>query len=1183
MSTTERQNNLILNEDWTRIYQTFKNADFKSYDFENLRRVIIGYLRENYPEDFNDYIESSEYLALIDAIAFLGQSLSFRIDLASRENFIELAERKESVLRIARMLSYNAKRNTPAQGLLKFNSVSTTESIVDSNGRNLAQQVVNWNDTTNTNWVEQFLLVLNTAMADNTEYGRPQNSDIIQGIPTEQYRFRTASNDVPIFSYNKTVAGRNMAFELTSTSFANAEEIYEEDPVPGNQLGFVYRQDGSGPSSANTGFYLLFKQGSLELADFTIPTPTTNETVNVDANNINNDDVWLFRLNDIGQQIERWTKVSSLTGNNIAYNSIEGNVRNIYGVETRENDRIRLEFADGVYGNLPQGTFRVFYRVSNGLSYVISPNEMRNINISFDYVNKAGVTHTLTIGLGLESTIATASETESIDNIRARAPAQYYTQNRMITGEDYNLAPLASSQNIRKVKSINRTSSGVSRNFEIIDASGKYSSVNVYADDGYIYKEEGEKTKSFSFTNRSDIINFIRENIETTLSDTDFYNYYLTKYPKIFFTDTNTLWNAVTSEDGSATGYFRSGVDNALLKVGVFSTSSLKYVFPNAIIKFVPPTGYYFDKNNLLQQGTATLPEHKEYIWAKIVSVQGDGTNAGRGALDSGLGPVRLSESIPSNAIASRIVPKFVTDLPQSFENEMTNQITQNFNFGIRFDEQASEWKIIEDSNIDLVSAFSLGNSGDISNANLDSSWLIAFVQQADRYLVRIRKIDYLFGSLLQNRFYFDPNERVYNNRLGRVVKDSVNVLGINTDYTETQSLRKNLNFEIADTVKFPDGYESAQEIKLAFSDSDNDGVIDNPDAFEEIVGADSDLKFLFFEKTVDDYGSTVFEFVDNSADFILVRERESLVTLSDFDDGQLVYFRDPNEDRVKQVNLTTNTLDLKSQYKAVYGRSALKFQYIHNASEERRIDPSVSNIIDIFLLTRTYDTAFRNFLKGIGSRPDLPTSDDLRIEFGGTLNRIKSISDDVVYHPVRYKVLFGSTAEESLQARFLVVKNTERTVNDNDLKVRIVNAINQFFDINNWDFGDRFYVSELNTYIFNTVAPDISNFTVVSRQSGSLFGSLFEIQSGPDEIFVSGATVNDIEIVTSINNTTIGNTTVITNGSTSTTNSTTATSVANSSNSTTNASSSVTTISSSTSASSNVSASGSNTGGSNY
>ncbi len=149
MTTTTRQTNLIINQDWTRIYQTFKNADFKSYDFENLRRVIITYLRENYPEDFNDYIESSEYLALIDAVAFLGQSLAFRTDLASRENFLELAETKESVLRLARLISYNSRRNIPAQGLIKFDTVSTTEGILDSNNKNLASQTIIWNDPTN--------------------------------------------------------------------------------------------------------------------------------------------------------------------------------------------------------------------------------------------------------------------------------------------------------------------------------------------------------------------------------------------------------------------------------------------------------------------------------------------------------------------------------------------------------------------------------------------------------------------------------------------------------------------------------------------------------------------------------------------------------------------------------------------------------------------------------------------------------------------------------------------------------------------------------------------------------------------------------------------------------------------------------------------------------------------------
>jgi len=586
MTTTTRQTNLIINQDWTRIYQTFKNADFKSYDFENLRRVIITYLRENYPEDFNDYIESSEYLALIDAVAFLGQSLAFRIDLASRENFIELASRRESVLRIARMLSYNAKRNIASKGLLKFDTVSTTEALLDANGKNLARQTIIWNDPTNANWKEQFVAVLNAAMADNTEFGRSQGNAIIQGIPTDQYRFRTANRDVPIFSYEKNVAGRSMPFELVSTAFKGSEEIYEEPPVPGNQIGFIYRNDGKGTSSPNTGFYFMFKQGSLELADFSVAVPTTNEKVAVDANNINNDDVWLFSLASNGAQQDQWTKVSALTGNNIAYNSIEKNIRNIYAISTKNSDRIDLIFADGVYGNLPQGPFRVYYRTSNGLSYSILPNEMRGININIPYVSKSGSRQTLSISMSLKYTVSNSVPAETVESIRTKAPAQYYTQNRMITAEDYNLAPLTSSQDILKVKAVNRTSSGVSRNFDIIDASGKYSSVNVFADDGLIYKKESEKSLAFKPINRIDSVNFIRKSIEPLFTSTGVYNYYFTKYDKILFTDTNTTWTQITNDVNESTGYFLNAIDLTLQKVGGYTTNTLKYVTSGSLIKF---------------------------------------------------------------------------------------------------------------------------------------------------------------------------------------------------------------------------------------------------------------------------------------------------------------------------------------------------------------------------------------------------------------------------------------------------------------------------------------------------------------------------------------------------------------------------------------------------------------------
>jgi len=167
--------------------------------------------------------------------------------------------------------------------------------------------------------------------------------------------------------------------------------------------------------------------------------------------------------------------------------------------------------------------------------------------------------------------------------------------------------------------------------------------------------------------------------------------------------------------------------------------------------------------------------------------------------------------------------------------------------------------------------------------------------------------------------------------------------------------------------------------------------------------------------------------------------------------------------------------------------------------------------------LTRGYNTDFRNFLSGLSPEPEAPNSNSLRISFGGQLNSIKAISDEIIYHPVVYKVLFGPTAEEKLQAQFKIVKNTNKLINDNDLKVRIIGAVNEFFDVNNWDFGDRFYISELITFVTNNVAPDVSNMVIVPRQPSQSFGSLFEIQSREDEIFVSGATVDDILIVAAI------------------------------------------------------------------
>ena len=92
---------------------------------------------------------------------------------------------------------------------------------------------------------------------------------------------------------------------------------------------------------------------------------------------------------------------------------------------------------------------------------VITPNAITNVSVNIPYLSKKGRVHTLTITMSLETTVANSSRAETNLSIKQNAPATYYTQNRMITGEDYNVAPLGISQEIVKVKSVNRTSSGI--------------------------------------------------------------------------------------------------------------------------------------------------------------------------------------------------------------------------------------------------------------------------------------------------------------------------------------------------------------------------------------------------------------------------------------------------------------------------------------------------------------------------------------------------------------------------------------------------------------------------------------------------------------------------------------------------------------------------------------------------
>ena len=53
--------------------------------------------------------------------------------------------------------------------------------------------------------------------------------------------------------------------------------------------------------------------------------------------------------------------------------------------------------------------------------------------------------------------------------------------------------------------------------------------------------------------------------------------------------------------------------------------------------------------------------------------------------------------------------------------------------------------------------------------------------------------------------------------------------------------------------------------------------------------------------------------------------------------------------------------------------------------------------------------------------------------------------------------------------------------------------------------------------YVMNELAPDLATFVIVPKEGSKAFGSLFEVKSENDEIFISGAKVSDVEIIDAI------------------------------------------------------------------
>jgi hypothetical protein len=1025
MAQTTRQTSLLVQQDWTKIYQSFTNADFTSYDFETLRNSMLNYIKVYYPETFNDFLESSEYLALIDMIAFLGQSLAFRTDLNARENFIDTAQRRDSILKLARMLSYNPSRTVAASGLLKIDAVKTTEHIIDSSGINLANATIHWNDLANDNWLEQFTAIVNASLISSQNIGKPGNSQKINDIQTDEYSIALNPTSVPTAPFTVSVQGTQTAFEAVSATSVGESYIYENDPTRTGQFNILYRNDNNGNGSNNTGFFVMFKQGALNATKFTITNAIPNNYVPVNTHNITNTDQWLYSLNVNGGPQTKWTQVPALPGVNVVFNNLTE--KNLYQVNTTNNDQVNLVFGDGSFSNIPQGQFIFYYRTGNGTTYTINPDDLSSVSIGFTYVSKNNALETMTVTASLKYTVTNANAAPSLSSIKSAAPQQYYTQNRMVTSEDYNIFPVTSFPSIQKIKAVNRTSSGVSLYLDAIDPTGSYSSTNIFADDGILSANNTTRSTTFSFLTSNDIYNAIYNKVIPAIDSTEMHNYYYGTYPRYNTPaglNGNVVFNQTANSTSTSSGTLANVITGNTLQIGPDITGNLKFVSPGASLQFTAPSGHYFDAQHVIKSGTPVTGTDTLSFYATVTGIVSN--------TDFDMpSQITFGTVVPDGAVLSDvnlagqncIVPAYKNDLPLSLIPTITSQIQANQNFGLYYDQVNQVWKNILPADI--------GTS---------TNWLLRFTYSAGLYTVTYKIIEYTFASQSSTNFYFDPSVSVYNSATGLTITDSIKILKINSKPNSNNALDTDVTWKIYNSKVEPDGFVDQNVVLVTFPDTQLPGVPDNVDLYTAVA----------------DGGAT---------------------------------------------------------------RSGLYFQYKHNAPARSRIDPTPVNIVDLYILVSSYTSSYFTWLRdltGTISEPYPPTSSSLENDYA-TLSNFKTVSDSLIFNPAQFKPLFGAKADPSLQARFQVVKNPSVGLTDNEIKIQVVNAINNYFDINNWDFGDTFYFSELAAYLHSMLAPNISSVVIVPSNNTLVFGNYFQINAEPWEIITSAATVNDIDIVSAV------------------------------------------------------------------
>jgi hypothetical protein len=422
--------------------ETKKDISYLGKDFNQFKKNLIDFTKQYFPQTYTDFNESSPGMLFLELASYVGDVLSYYTDTNLKESFIEQASERTNIYDLAKALGYTPNNVVPAYVTLDvFHLVPAVGT-----GANVQPDY-------------SYALSIKSGMRVKQNNG----NTIFRTLDSIDFGFSS--------SYNPT--------EVT---------IYESDPVTKLPTYYLLKKQVRAVS------------GDVRVGSFEFTTPIAYDKIVLPETNIieilsvveSDGDNW-YQVPYLAQDTI-FEDVPNLAENDPELSVYRSSVPSLlklrktakrYITKLRSDNRLEIQFGAGVsdnndeeiipnptnvgnglagfrktvdididpsnflytrtYGQAPSNTtLTVTYSVGNGILDNVPANTLTSINfIQYDddinATTNAGLVNFVktTVAVNNPSPGSGAKTSDTIQDIKNNAVANFATQNRLVTREDY--------------------------------------------------------------------------------------------------------------------------------------------------------------------------------------------------------------------------------------------------------------------------------------------------------------------------------------------------------------------------------------------------------------------------------------------------------------------------------------------------------------------------------------------------------------------------------------------------------------------------------------------------------------------------------------------------------------------------------------------------------------------------